>query len=445
VIEVTNLNDSGPGSLRAAVEAEGPRIVVFRIGGTIELQSSLEITNPFITIAGQTAPGGGITLKNHPSNRYPSVHVKSHDVVIRYIRVRPGPSQEESSNVDAILIGNRNGGTFNVIVDHVSASWATDEVVNTWYAARNITIQWSIISEGLDCSTHPQGCHSRGSLLGSANSGNFSVHHNIFAHNRERNPLIKTAGHPKLNDVVNNVIYNPGFPIMFTDSYGVPHTNIIGNYLKWGSDTSSSRYEVRVWDNFEGGSGGASLYLEGNIGPNRPDNSQPEDLVVYPSSRKYITSTKHATPPVTTTSAFTAYDQVLAGAGAIIGLDSQGNSYWRRDTVDERIVNDVISGTGGIIDDPSEVGGWPELAAGTPPTDTDHDGMPDEWEVLYCLNPNDPSDGPADFDGDVYTNVEEYLNGTRPGRLCTKLFLPPIVERQLISRAGCPAGWLPEH
>lgn len=149
VIEVTNLDDSGPGSLRAAIEADRPRTVVFRVGGTIELQSGLEITNPFITIAGQTAPGGGITLRNDPSNADTSLKIETHDVVIRYIRSRPGPSTELHGTLDAITIGNQEGGTYNVIVDHSSFSWATDEVVNSWYDAHDITIQWSIVSEGL--------------------------------------------------------------------------------------------------------------------------------------------------------------------------------------------------------------------------------------------------------------------------------------------------------
>ncbi len=129
-----------------------------------------------------------------------------------------------------------------------------------------------------------------------------------------------------------------------------------------------------------------------------------------------------------------------------LGQPKWDSSFWRRDRVDERIVNDVRNGTGRIIDDPSEVGGWPELAAGTAPADTDHDGMANEWEVLYCFNPKDPADGPGDADGDGYTNVEEYLNGTEPtiGSICRGLFLPFIVKWQPIFQGTLPR-WLSAH
>lgn len=438
VIEVTNLNDSGPGSLRAAIEAEGPRIVVFRTGGTIELQSGLEISNPFITIAGQTAPGGGITLKNHPSNTQAALTIEAHDVIIRYIRSRPGASTQEACCLDAIQV--LSDSAYNVIIDHCSASWSTDETMSTWYDPHDITIQWCIISEGLVNSTHEEGTHSTGLLLGSDGSYNISVHHNLFAQNRTRNPYVKTSG---LVDIVNNVMYNPLWAAShFADDYAKVSANYVGNYFKRGANSTS---ESSVGTSNEAGYG-FEIFVQGNIGPDRPRDDMDESLVVKSDDRQWIVETRHDAPFVTTTSAFEAYDQVLANAGATIGLDSQGNSYWRRDPVDERIVNDVRNSTGQWIDDPSEVGGWPELDTGTPPTDSDHDGMPDEWERLYCLSPSDPSDGPADADGDGYTNVEEYLNGTKPGSICTGLFLPPIwsgASRFIRARRG--TGWLRVH
>jgi pectate lyase len=204
VIEVTTLNDRGPGSLRAAVDAAGPRLVVFRTGGTIELQSPLAITHPFITIAGQTAPGGGITLKNGPANLFAPLQVKTHEVVIRYLRSRPGPSGKPSPNVDALTIADPQRTVYNVIVDHCSFSWSTDEVVNVWYDAKDVTLQWCIMSEGLDKSTNPEGPASRGPLLGGRGSERISFHHNLIAHNRGRNPMIKSSG---VVDVVNNVVH----------------------------------------------------------------------------------------------------------------------------------------------------------------------------------------------------------------------------------------------
>src|SRR5688500_12051517 len=203
VIEVTNLNDAGPGSLRAAIEAEGPRNVVFRIGGTIELQSELVLANSFVTIAGQTAPGGGITLKTHPSNTRSALTIArgTHDVIIRHLRSRPGPHEgfpkpksgrePDSSEVkDAIQIL----GARNVILDHCSASWATDEVVSTFFDAQDVTIQWCIIAEALVKSRPDQSLAGKGLLIGSKGGERISVHHNLLVHNVGRNPMIKATG-----------------------------------------------------------------------------------------------------------------------------------------------------------------------------------------------------------------------------------------------------------
>ncbi len=410
VIEVTNLNDSGPGSLRAAIEPQGPRIVVFRVGGTIELQTGLEIEDPFITIAGQTAPGGGITLKNHPSDTESALSIRTHDVIVRYIRMRPGPSTQKTGNLDAIQM--TGSGAYNIVIDHCSTSWATDEVMSTYYSAHDITIQWSIISEGLYCSTHTEGCHSKGLLLGSEGARNITVHHNLFAHNVERNPLIKNSG---LVEFDNNVVYNPDSNgSHLVDEYAKAKLNFIGNFFKHGPNTPDNKralFLVSVQNR------GFEVYVQGNIGPHRPRDDMDETLVIRSNVdpwRQWIVPSRHAAPFVTTTSAFQAYDQVLANAGASLGLDGQGNTYWRRDSVDARVVNDVKNATGGFIDHPSEVGGWPVLSSGVAPQDTDHDGMPDEWENRFGLDASNPSDSAADADGDGYTNVEEYLNGTSP-------------------------------
>ena len=407
VIEVTRLDDDGAGTLRAAINAEGPRIVVFRIGGTIELRKSLKITNPYITIAGQSAPGGGITLKNLPSNQDSALIILTHDVVVRYIRSRPGPTSIPVNNGDALEILTKDA--YNVIIDHCSLSWAVDEDVSTWYDAHDVTIAWSIIAEGLQCSTHVKGCHSMGMLIGSDGSGNISIHNNLLAQNHERNPMIKTSGRV---DVVNNTIYNSwGTASVVTDEYGKVQVNYVGNYVKPGSNTEPDKRLVAV----SSSSGlGAEIFVRGNIAPQRPSDDLDELLVVKPDSWKWVVPTRFDMPHITTISALAAYNQVLTAAGANMGIDSQGNTYWRRDAVDERIVDDVRKGIGGIINDPSDVGGWPELAAGVAPEDSDHDGMPDVWEELYGLNPDDPADGSANLDSDGYTNVEEYLNVTDP-------------------------------
>lgn len=408
IIEVTNLNDGGPGSLRNAIEAEGPRIIVFRTGGTIDLKTSLEITHPYVTIAGQTAPGEGIALKNWATKLNSPLIIRTHDVIVRYIRSRPGPGMEKVSDGDALEILGPEA--YNVVIDHCSFSWAVDENISTWYDAHDITIQWSIISEGLYCSTHEKGCHSMGMILGSEGSRNISIHHNLFAHNHERNPYIRTSG---LVDFVNNVIYNSwGTPSVVTDENGTPQVNYTNNYFKIGADTEPGKFLVSVSST----SGlGAEIYVQGNITPQRQSDDLAENLAVKPADRSWIVKDQFTAPLITTFQADEIYDKVLSNAGANLGLDEDGNLYLRPDAVDERIIQDVRQGTGKIIDDPSEVGGWPDLDPGIPPLDSDHDGMPDAWETRHGLNPNNPSDASGDANGDGYSNIEEYLNSSAQG------------------------------
>lgn len=409
VIEVTNLNDRGEGSLRAAIEAEGKRTVVFKVAGIIELDSKLKIENPYITIAGQTAPGGGITLRNSAKNTKPALKIKTHDVVVRYIRSRPGSNPNEAGEdgtLDALTIASGSEDVYNIIVDRSSFSWATDEVVSVYYDAHDITIQWSIIAEGLDCSTHVEDdrrqCHSMGLLLASDGQKNISIHHNLFAHNRRRNPLAKTTG---VVDIVNNVVYNSGFgenssaPTHVRGDYGITPVNYSSNYFKPGIDSDSSDWFIDTKNE------PVEIYTQGNLVPHS---------VMHPESLKWVVDNPHPAPKITTFSAKKAYRQVLAQAGASRGLNSDGTFFMRRDDVDRRIVEDVKQGRGRIIDDPSEVGGWPKLLAGNPYQDTDHDGMADKFETLYGFNLQNSSDGSQDADGDGYTNLEEFLNGTCP-------------------------------
>jgi hypothetical protein len=405
VLFVDNLNDSGPGSLRAALEASGPRTVVFRTGGMITLKSGIAITNPYLTIAGQTAPGDGITIRSDGSFEQTLLGIYTNDVVIRHIRVRPGPHINNSMWQPGIDIGGSN-----VIIDHTSMSWGEKSSIDIWYGSNNITVQSSIMAEGLDGNGH------KGALVGGG-STNVTFYKNLFAHNAGRNPIfnIDDTDNITINaQVVNNLIYNWGYmgtEIQPSEANGTIKANIVGNYYKPGNDTDN--YEITV-----GGLGAAKMYVKGNIGPRRPNNSMDEWANVGyfdwkdwentgngytgdPAPTSYQVTTPHDMPTLPTVSAFDAYNDVLENAGAT----KPG-----RDAVDKRIVNDVKNGTGRIIDNPSQVGGWPTLANGTPPDDKDKDGMPDAWETKNGFNSNNPDDRNGDTDGDGYTNLEEYLN-----------------------------------
>jgi pectate lyase len=414
VIEVTSLSDAGSGSLREAVEAAGPRVIVFRVAGTIELKSTLVVENPYVTIAGQTAPGAGITLRGVDAAVESLIRVATHDVVIRYLTFRAGPP----SAGDALeIFATSAHDTYNVVIDHNSLSWAVNRNLATWYDAHDISIQWNIFSEGLNCSIHPKGCHSKGVLLGGYASDenkdkpgahNISLHHNLMAHNGERNPYIEAAG---VIDVVNNVAYNAFGTfshIDMVDQVAPDFVNYIGNYYKPGPSTEA-KFGIKTLN-----AGQTGIYAQGNIGPNRETDDLPETDIIHPDSRKYAVTQPFPAAPISAQTALQAYETVLAETGANQGLSCDGTYFPRRDAIDARIVREVEEGTGRVIDDPSEVGGWLEIPAASPCDDSDHDGMFDLWEQNHGFDPANPADALSDADGDGYTNLEEFLNGTNP-------------------------------
>jgi pectate lyase len=397
VIEVTSLADDGPGTLRAAVNESYPRIIVFRVVGTIELKSELQVNHPFVIVAGQTAHGGGICIKDA------GVTIITHDVLIQHVRIRPGNKGSVDADInDAVSILGPHAGTegaYNVVLDHVSASWSEDETVSTWYGTHDITISWSIISEALNRSRHRKQTHSAGLLIGDS-SYNVSVHHNLLAHNDFRNPLIAEGG---THDIVNNVIYNWGvLPAEIVDYGSNTFLNFIGNYFAAGPSTNPGPYEILFPQ------GDPKIYVRDNIGPHRSDPNMDEWAIVGfkwgrdgVAPAKHRSGTKFETPDISTHSSAEAMEIVLAEAGATAP---------QRDAVDCRIVDDVKNRSGKIIDSPDQVGGYPNLAGGAPPADSDHDGMPDQWERQMNLNPNNASDSRSDLDSDGYTNIEEYLH-----------------------------------
>lgn len=386
VYYVSNLNDSGTGSLRYGIEsATGPRTIVFGVGGTIDLASTLVINKPYLTIAGQTAPGGGIALKRHEL-----VITNTHDVIVRYLRSRPGDLATAPGVYEPDSLWVR--ASSNVIIDHVSASWATDEVLSTTHGSKNVTVQWSFITEGLHNSNHGKLNHGYGSLI---NGGDFTFHHNLYAHNRSRNPRPGVGSPETRLDFVNNVIYNPGGRFGYGDGEnGDPiYLNYVGNYGISGPDTTtSSLYYTQ--------SAHTHVYQWGNLMDTDKDAQRdgidrgwgafegPETQEPY----------RAGLPSVRTDTAGVAYRRVLDSAGASRP----------RDAVDLRIVADVENGTGRHIDSQDEVGGWPALASGPMAADSDLDGIPDTFERWLGLDPYDPQDRNG-VNGSGYTHLEDYL------------------------------------
>ncbi|WP_338875295.1 polysaccharide lyase [Spirosoma sp. SC4-14] len=432
VIVVTSLEDSGPGTLRDACETGGARTIVFNVAGIIKLKSPLIIRAPYITIAGQTAPGDGVCIAGE------SVWINTHDVLIRYMRFRRG--ETFVGRRDDSIGGNPIG---NIMIDHVSASWGLDENMSMYrhmyndstgkaleekLPTVNITIQNSIFSEALDTWNH-----AFGSTLGGENC---TFMRNLWADNAGRNPSIGWNG---IFNFANNVIFNWVHRSTDGGDYTAMY-NIINNYYKPGPQTPKdspighrilkpesgrSKLPYRVY---------GRAYVHGNIvdgnekvtKDNWDGGVQVEEM---PDAGQYMASMKWneplPMPKLTILPAKQAYEFVLANAGATLP---------KRDPVDTRVVEQVRTGKiaykegvklpetqfkhrrlpidsykNGIITDPMQVGGYPDYK-GTPYVDSDKDGMPDSWETKNGLNPKDPSDASQDKNKDGYTNIEDFLN-----------------------------------
>ncbi|MBJ6108505.1 pectate lyase [Hymenobacter sp. BT523] len=427
VLEVTNLLDDGqPGSLRYAVQlstAKAPaRTIVFRVSGTIHLVSPLTISKPNTTLAGQTAPGDGICLADYP------VSVKANNVIVRFLRFRMGDKNQNQGFVDGAGGDDAFGGTRNsrLMVDHCSMSWSTDEALSV-YEGDSTTLQWNLIAEPLNYSYHYEKGdtdferHGFGGIWGGQHS---SFHHNLFAHCKNRTPRFNGSRytHPagfENCDFSNNVIYNWGENNVYAGEGG--NYNIVGNYYKPGPNTSPrtkaqllNPYKI---DKEKGRLPYGKFYLAGNYVDGAPAVTAHNwrGVVMNGGTAADTVQAKVETPfavggKVAVQSAGAAYEAVLRGAGAVRPT---------RDTLDQRIVREVRTRTGTVIDvqghyphgTPYSVSqrAWPVLKTAPAPADTDHDGMPDAWEKAHGLNPNNPADR-AQRAPNGYPQLENYLN-----------------------------------
>jgi pectate lyase len=411
VIEVNNLNDSGEGSLRSAMEAAGPRICVFRVSGTITLKDAIRVSTPYLTVAGQTAPGGvQIKGSGQPDGDWGVWCVNgAHDIILRHLRVRMGGNMKHDAGNNILFYGTAEPGIHDVIVDHCSVSWGSDTQLD-WYGSYldRATFQWSIIGE----------CYMGQHIGGNRAPKNITLHHNLYANLGSRTPLMQ---HADVFDFRNNVIYNWsgnnasvfGQFALNTSAFG----NVVNNLWLAGPESGypylnvGNGGPVRI-DGSPADEGGTRLYLSGNWGPRCPTGCANDWMGHgintwdyyerdHDGSTHLVDEAQYsAAQPVTLDPVSDLLDRVLPKVGAYKPS---------RDVIDQRIVSSVRDKTGSSRI--SATGPWPDLAGGAPapPADSDHDGMPDDWEKTHGLNPNDARDGTA-AGPNGYTNVENYLN-----------------------------------
>ncbi|HEY6063469.1 MAG TPA: pectate lyase [Chitinophagaceae bacterium] len=415
VFIVTNLDDDGPGSFRTAVSAKDKRIVVFAVSGTIHLASPLKIRSD-ITIAGQSAPGDGICLADYP------VTIHGDNIIVRFIRFRMGDKNQKGGMVDGNGGDDAFGGTHckNIIIDHCSMSWSTDEVFSV-YGGDSTTLQWNLIAEPLNYSYHFETGdsdyehHGYGAIWGGRHS---SFHHNLFAHCANRTPRFDGIRNiPSENcDYRNNVIYNWASSNIYAGEGG--NYNMVNNYYKYGPSTNvNAKGRILIPYKKPPSIPFGKFYLNGNYIDGSTAITTHNELGVIMNNGTTedkiaaLVTTEFPAEYVKTQSAEEAYVLVTKNAGAILPV---------RDTLDERIINDVRNRKGRFIDVQGgyphgtafelTVNAWPALKSLPAPADNDKDGMPDDWEVKHGLNPADAADASQYKLDKHYTNIEVYLN-----------------------------------
>jgi len=374
---VTNLNDSGPGSLREAVEAKGPRTVIFNVGGIIET-TGLDVREPYLTIAGQTAPGDGICIKKGAGNANAFNVSRTHDVILRYLRFRAG-----NNTGDVRCESFRISDSENVIVDHCSSSWGNPETFSIAGASDRCTVQWCIFSEGNNAQSH-----AFSTILAGDRS---TWHHNLFAHMFSRVP--RWGDITVECDFRNNVIYDWGH----TCGYGDMRTlNYVNNYLRAGPSTTQNPPYFIIDPKV---ALPASLYLDGNVMIGKSDVSR-DNWKGVKGDRTSQSLSPFPAPPVKMQSAQEAFELVLQNAGANVR---------KRDAVDARIVSEAHNGTGKIINNENEVGGCPDYKSGESPLCSANDGIPDGWKKAHGISLTDANVANV-VNAEGYTELEVYLN-----------------------------------
>lgn len=413
VLIVTNLNDSGEGSLRWAVEQTGPRIITFAVSGTIELQSPLRINNDNVSILGQTAPGQGICLKDYP------LVVNASNAIVRYLHVRVGDRHQ----LDSDGLGGGRYGQHDVILDHLSVSWSIDECLSI-YKTERLSVQWCLISHSLSRSVHTKGSHGFGGIWGGYKA---TFHHNLLANHSSRNPRFASVDGTKWVDYRNNVVYNWGFK----SAYGGGHhgeINFVGNYYKPGpasqhhkfldvAEDGTGRYFIQgnvmegddavTADNKLGvGDRPGVPYIERSDAPRKRVGINPEAIPVPgDSAASCLVDAAFPFYPIAEDTPHAAYERVLQQVGCSLDRDS-----YDREVLRQMQLGLGLNGRNGIIDHPADVGGWPQLKAHKAPRDSDRDGMPDAWERKHGLNPHDASDASSYLLSPDYTCIEVYAN-----------------------------------
>jgi len=426
VYTVTNLTDDKdnpqPGSLRYGLKRldlgknmeTSPRTIVFAVSGTINLKHWLDITDN-TTIAGQTAPGDGIVLSSKDKD-FGDVKIHGENIIVRYITVRGN----ENIDRDSVTVSSAK----NVIVDHCTFGWGVDETF-TVKEVLNSSFQWNIINEALSMPIGASEAEPKHGMAGIWDGNEVAFHHNIIANCGTRNPRLQGGfrywynRYENIIDVSNNVIYDWGHNTGYGGERGNGLVNFENNYLKPGPSTLEKCKADRIFDVDKETS---SFYVNGNVLTSSEEITNNNKLGLKDATNKQILDKRvELLIPLELDTAETAYERALNEAGAILP---------RRSAQDARLINDIRNGTGGMINSPSEVGGYPTDEAVSNVKDSDKDGMPDDWEVENGLNPNDASDSSL-FRDDGYTNLEYYLNNLAGDYSKIDLTTNPAVSMQV--------------